>query len=419
MPERNCDAVVCGAGVGGLAAAFALAARGLDVLLLEKQRRPAAIAKGEVLQPGSVDVLREWGLLEPLRERGAVRLERLVLREADGREVMVFDYPALDGGGHRLYSHDHPDILGLFADHLADRVRWWRGARAADLLRDGSGRITGVRVVRDEATEDVRAPLVVAADGVSSRLRAQAGIPARPVEYAHRLASFDLRTEVPAEVGGLLTDRGLRLHYPLPGGRTRLYAQVTADELRGVKGAELTGWAEGAVRDAPALEPLLPAWREALGSRQLLRLFRFTAARMTAPGLAMVGESAHAVHPMAAQGMNTAIADAHALAAALGPGPLRPSDVDDALAGYQRARSGWVRHIDRMSHDATRMITDTSWAGRLLGRRMLRRTSRNPRLRYVATYNMAGLGIRPFTPLDRLHQLGLPDPRAQRRPVWA
>ncbi len=79
----------------------------------------------------------------------------------------------------------------------------------------------------------------------------------------------------------------------------------------------------------------------------------------------------------------------------------------------------WVRHMDRMSHDATRMITQLSRPGQALGRRVLRRMDGNPRLRYQATYNMAGLGIRPFTALDRLHQLGLPDPRARRVPDWA
>ncbi|MEV0084137.1 NAD(P)/FAD-dependent oxidoreductase [Saccharopolyspora sp. NPDC050642] len=415
------DVVVAGAGVGGLAAAHALGARGLRVLLLEKQRQPVAIAKGEVLQPSSIRILREWGVLSELRDRGAVQLDRLVIREADGREVMVFDYAALAGRGHHLLSHDYSEILGVLADGLADEVEWRRGALVKDLSRDASGRTDGVVVGEGDRTYEVRAPLVVAADGLSSRLRKLAGITTHPVEYAHRLASFELSggPELPSEVSAYLTDRGLRLLYPLPGNRIRLYVQVGADELRGIKKDELTAWCGGLAADAPSLRPLLDSLRASLDTRQLLKLWRFTASRMSVPGLAMVGESAHAVHPMAAQGMNTAIADAHALAGLVGDGPLQKSAVDAALASYQKTRAGWVRHIDRMSHDATRMITDTSWAGKVIGRRMLRHTSRNSRLRYVATYNMAGLGIRPFTVLDRMHQLGLPDPRAGRTPAWA
>ncbi|GAA0503754.1 NAD(P)/FAD-dependent oxidoreductase [Saccharopolyspora thermophila] len=415
MTAESADVVVCGAGVGGLAAACALGARGLRVLLLEKRPKPVPVAKGEVLQPSSIQILREWGVLPRLEERGAVPLDRLVIREADGRRVMVFDYAALAGQRH-LLSHDHGEILGALADSLGDGVRWRRGALVRDLLRDGSGRICGVVVDEDGRGVEVRAPLVVAADGLSSRLRRLAGISAEPVEYPHRLASFELTggPELPAEVSSYLTDRGLRLLYPLPGGRIRLYVQVGADELRGVRKDDLASWCDGVVAGTPALKPLLGVLRDSFGTRQLLKLWRFTADRMAVPGLAMVGEAAHAVHPMAAQGMNTAIADAHTLAGLLGG----QSTVDTALDRYQRARAGWVRHIDRMSHDATRMITDTSWAGRLIGRRMLRRTSRNARLRFVATYNMAGLGIRPFTVLDRMHQLGLPDPRAGRIPAW-
>ena len=58
-----------------------------------------------------------------------------------------------------------------------------------------------------------------------------------------------------------------------------------------------------------------------------------------------------------------------------------------------------------------------SWPARALGRRVLRRIDANPRLRHRATVNMAGLVMEPFTVLDRLHQLGLPDPRSRRVPA--
>ncbi|MFD0489483.1 hypothetical protein ACFQ0O_23495 [Saccharopolyspora spinosporotrichia] len=66
------------------------------------------------------------------------------------------------------------------------------------------------------------------------------------------------------------------------------------------------------------------------------------------------------------------------------------------------------------------MITDLSWVGRFAGRRALRGTGGNDRIRYTVMHTMSGLGVHPLTPLDRLHQLGvLPDPRARRLPAWA
>ncbi|MFJ4794872.1 FAD-dependent oxidoreductase [Kitasatospora purpeofusca] len=435
------DAIVCGAGVAGLATARALDLAGLRVLLLEKQRVPVPIAKGEVLQPSSVRILREWGVMPLLLRRGAVPLGQLMIRDADGRRLMLFDYRTMPGEDRQLFSLDYPEILAALRESLGERVESWSGALVEGLVRDG-GRVSGVRVARQGHERELTAPLVVAADGRSSKLRRDAGIGTSSAEYGHRLLSFDI-DGVPAaapEVTTYLTGEGLRLAYPLPGGRMRLYAQVRPDALRGTgpeRQARLEDWCRDLLAGTPALRPLEERLRASFGSRQLLNLWRFTADVLAVPGLALVGEAAHCVHPMAAQGMNTAIADAEALAACLtGRGftadastatatatasstATATAAVDRALEAYAAQRVDWVRHMDRMSHDATRMITQLSRSGQALGRRVLRRMDGNPRLRYQATYNMAGLGIRPFTALDRLHQLGLPDPRARRVPDWA
>ncbi|MFB8169408.1 FAD-dependent oxidoreductase [Kitasatospora purpeofusca] len=432
-PDRGpWDAIVCGAGVAGLATARALDLAGLRVLLLEKQRVPVPIAKGEVLQPSSVRILREWGVMPLLLRRGAVPLGQLMIRDADGRRLMLFDYRTMPGEDRQLFSLDYPEILAALRESLGERVESWSGARVEGLVRDG-GRVSGVRVAREGRERELSAPLVVAADGRSSKLRRDAGIGTTSAEYGHRLLSFDIEG-VPAaapEVTTYLTGQGLRLAYPLPGARMRLYAQVRPDALRGTgpeRQARLDSWCRELLSGTPALRPLEERLRAGLGSRQLLNLWRFTADVLAVPGLALVGEAAHCVHPMAAQGMNTAIADAEALAACLtGRGfaagaytaSTATATVDRALDAYAAQRVAWVRHMDRMSHDATRMITQLSRSGQAIGRRVLRRMDGNPRLRYQATYNMAGLGIRPFTALDRLHQLGLPDPRARRVPDWA
>jgi 2-polyprenyl-6-methoxyphenol hydroxylase-like FAD-dependent oxidoreductase len=416
------DVVICGAGVAGLATARALTRRGLRILLLEKQKKPVPIAKGEVLQPGCLRILEEWGLLPQLEERGAVRLDRLSVRQGDGTQVMLFDYTTLASPYRSLLSHDYAVICEVLANNLGDAVEWRRGALVEGLLRDERGRVTGVRVAEGERKYEVRAALVVAADGLSSRLRQLAGVRARPVTYTHRLVSFDIAgvPGLPREVSAYVTGRGLRLLYPLPHDRARLYVQVGPEELRGAGRDELAALCHGLTQDTPALAAVMEPLLASLDSRQFFTLMRFTASRLAVPGLALVGEAAHSVHPMAAQGLNTAIADAHALAGQLAAvGSLEATSVDRALRGYHSERSTWVDHIDRMSHDATRMITDTSWEGRLLGRRLLRHTSGNPRLSYVATYNLAGLGVRPFTVLDRFHQLGLPDPRANKLPAWS
>jgi 2-polyprenyl-6-methoxyphenol hydroxylase-like FAD-dependent oxidoreductase len=412
------DAVVCGAGVAGLAAACALGRLGHRVLLAEKQDAVRPVAKGEVLQPGSLAILQEWGVAPRLAAAGALRLGTLVARDASGEPQMALEYGRLPAERPWLLAHDYPAILEALTKSLPDTVEFARGRLVDGLLRTG-GRVSGVRL----GGADVDAALVVAADGVASRLRRDAGIEARRHDYPHRLAAFELHgaPAVEADFSAYVTDRGLRLRYPLPGGRVRLYAQVGPHELRGLDDGGLREWADGLVRGTPALAPLAEAIHANLGGRQLLPVSRFLAGALAVPGLALVGESGHAVHPMAAQGMNSAVADAHELAAVLRQGgSLAPAVVDHALARYDVARRENLTQIGRTSHNAARMITDLSWAGRVAGRRALRGTGGNDRIRYTVMHTMSGLGVHPLTPVDRLHQLGvLPDPRARRLPAWA
>ncbi|MDI2030378.1 NAD(P)/FAD-dependent oxidoreductase [Saccharopolyspora sp. TS4A08] len=411
MSAENADAVVCGAGVGGLAAAHALGALGLRVVVVEKRATVPRIPKGEVLQPGALKILRAWGVSEVLEERGAVRLSRLVAVEARGR--MALDYSQLPDGSNWLLSADHESILEALADTLPDTVELRRGVPVSDVVRDG-GRIAGAALNDGE----IRAPLVVAADGISSRLRKAAGIEARRRDYPHRLVALDL-ADVPdaaPEVVAHTTARGLRMRYPLPGSRIRLYVQIQPDEFRGIDDVGLRGWTDSLLTELPELAEFEEQLRTAVEHRQTLPVSHFTAPAIAAPGIALVGESAHSVHPMAAQGMNSAIYDAHALSTGL----AERSDVDGALRDYQDRRLPEIEQIGTISHNASRMLTDLSWAGRAIGRRALRNTGANRRLSYQVMHNLAGLGLHPMTPFDRLCQLGLvPDPRSRRRPRWA
>ncbi|MFD0648149.1 FAD-dependent oxidoreductase [Streptomyces malaysiensis subsp. malaysiensis] len=252
------DVLVCGAGVGGLAAARALGGLGLDVLVVDKQPRIRPIAKGEVLQPGALRLLRSWGVEQRLDAQGAVRLGRLVVRDPRGTALMSLDYGQLPAPDQWLLAHDHTTILTALAEGLGPRVELRRGVRAESPLRDDSGRITGLRLAEGGRVYEERAPLVVAADGISSRLRTWADIEAKRIDYPHRLVSFDIADAEAAaradDFSAYVTDRGLRLLYPLPGGRLRLYLQAGPDELRGVTARG--GWPTG----PPGRCPRYPPW---------------------------------------------------------------------------------------------------------------------------------------------------------------
>ncbi|MGW5648610.1 FAD-dependent oxidoreductase [Saccharopolyspora sp. NPDC003752] len=419
---ERADVVVCGAGVGGLAAGHALGSLGLRVVVVEKQPRVPRIPKGEVLQPGALKILDAWGVTERLERQGSVRLSALVACEGRGDARMSLDYTQLPEATNWLLSADHESILGALAESLPETVGLRRGVTVREAVRDDTGRITGVTVREGGGAHEIRAPLVIAADGVSSRLRRAAGIDANRKDYPHRLVALDI-PDVPgaaAEVTAYVTDRGLRMRYPLPGDRIRLYVQVEPDELRGMEQDAMRRWGDALIAELPDLAAFEDQLRGSLQNRQTLPVARFVADGLSAPGMALVGEAAHSVHPMAAQGMNSAIYDAHALSTCLADRSLEASDVDIALVDYHRRRLPELRQIGKISHNAARMLTDLSWVGRTIGRRALRNTGANQRLSFTVMHNLAGLGLHRLSPFDRLCQLGLlPDPLARRRPGWA
>ncbi|MCS7481990.1 FAD-dependent oxidoreductase [Umezawaea endophytica] len=417
--STDVDVVVCGAGVAGLAAAHALGGLGLRVLVLDKQREIRSVPKGELLQPGATGVLAEWGVADALDTDGALRLSGLVARDPHGAVLMTMDYGALPTERPWLLVHDYHVILGALIRTLPVSVELRRGVLVRELVRDERGRTTGVRTDGGDLT----AALVVAADGVSSRLRRGAGIEVARVDYAHRLAAFELTDQAFGDhVSTYATPRGLAMRYSLPGDRARLYVQVGPDELRGVGAGGAGGWIDGLVRDVPAFAPLREDVARAWSTRQVLPVGRALATSLTADGLVLIGESAHAVHPAAGQGMNSSILDAAGLAARLRAldGDLSPDLLAPPLREWSTERRQALAHVGTTSHNATRMISDLSPLVRVLGRRALRKTGGNQRLRYTIMHNMAGLGQHSLSPLDRLHQLGvLPDPRGGRLPGWA
>src|SRR5262249_22523654 len=215
--------VVSGAGAGGLAAARALGGTGLRVVVLDRQRVPAPIAKGEILQPESVRILDDWDMLDALKATGARPVDQLAIRDPDGKPLLCIDYGLLPGPYRQILCAEYADLRDVLAAGLPGTVEILRGVRVTGALRDGAGRITGVHTVGDGAGAggtEIRARLVVAADGMSSPLRKAAGVAADRNEYPHRLLAFDVENaEVADELSAYRTARGLCLVYPLPRNR--------------------------------------------------------------------------------------------------------------------------------------------------------------------------------------------------------
>ncbi len=337
------DIAIIGAGPVGGALACRLARQGRQVALVDRaalppMEHPDFDGRAYAIAAGSKRLLDEAGLWQELPYPPCPILD---IRVTDGRPGRP------------------PSPLSLHFDHRAvgdEPFGWIIEARALRiainrrlhddpnilLLAPAEARVTrGIDVARVEIASgpSFSARLVVAADGRDSRLRGQAGIPVTRIPYRQSAVVCAIAHEKP--------HRGLALEHFLPGGPfAQLPMSGTADHphLSAIVFTDKTALVAqlGRLDDARFQAEIARRLGGYLGAIQLVGrrwtypLSAMHAARYTAPRLALVGDAAHGIHPIAGQGLNLGLRDALALAdlIAAADDPGSPA----LLARYQAER---------------------------------------------------------------------------------
>lgn len=328
--ERR-EVVVVGGGPAGSAVAMRLARRGHDVLLLDRAEFPRRKPCGECVNPAGVAALRDLGMLDAVEAAGPARLAGWRLRADGGGFDGAFAAPLHALGIPRTVL----DTLLLDAARAAG-VEVRTGTRVADVLREGDG-AAGVRAVGpDGALTDVRARLVIGADGLRSVvLRRLALLRRRP--RLHKVA-------LAAHVRGIgsLDGRG-ELHLSARG------CAGVADVGDGTANATVVAYGEEAARVRGGANGYFDAALRRYGFDSAERVeevlatgpFDCPVRSAVAAGALLVGDAAGYYDPFTGQGIYRALRGAELAAevssAALGEGGTGPIPVA-ALLPYERAR---------------------------------------------------------------------------------
>ncbi len=351
------EALVLGAGIGGLAVAIALARRGASVEVLEQADALGEVGAGIQISPNGVRVLDALGLGDELRVRGMQARAVELCDGLDGRRILRIGMAERDPQLAGWFLHRADLVAMLHAAAIATGVRVRFGRRVREVLLEDDG-----PYVLEAAAAPRRVGLLVGADGIHSRLRAAMGGAAKPFftgAIAWRATIPGDGADAPAVAEIHAGPRRHVVSYPLRGGTLR---NIVAVETR-------TRWAEESWslrEDGLALRvgfedfgPRVRGWLEQASDPWLWGLFRHPVAPRwgwiapAAPHRAAVilGDAAHPTLPFLAQGANMALEDGWVLARALAERDM----LIEAVAGYERARIGRCRRIVAASGGAARL----------------------------------------------------------------
>lgn len=333
------NAAIVGGGLVGASLALALQQAGMDVVLIEPQP-PQAPSVADAwdsriyaISPGNAAFLESLGVWSRLDAQRMQRVETMMIwGDAPGGRLEFSAYEA----GLRELAHivEGGALLQALRAAIADagQVRVACPARAASLQVDAAA----AEVTLADG-ERIRAQLVIGTDGGDSWVRRTAGIAARVSDY-HQLgvvANFETEKNHHGTAFQWFRADGVLALLPLPGRRVSMVWSVALDHAQTLL-----------AMDAPALAgAVVAASGGVVGGLRVvtpaaafpLRLAHVD--NLVAPRIALAGDAAHHVHPLAGQGVNLGFRDVRELAAVLaGRAPSQDCGDLSLLRRYARAR---------------------------------------------------------------------------------
>ena len=394
---RDVSCCVVGGGPAGMMLGLLLGRAGVSVQVLEKHADFLRDFRGDTIHPSTLELMHELGLLDALLRLPHQELPRLVAQVGDVL-LPIADFSRVPTRCKFIAIMPQWDFL----DFLARQGARYAGfhlemrAEATDLIED-RGRVTGVRGQASSGPFEIRADLVVAADGRSSVLRDRAGLPVEDLGAPMDVLWFRLPRAPgdPTDTMGRF-DVGRIFVLINRGGHWQCGYVIPKGSAEDVRRRGLPAFRSGVA----ALAPFAADRVGEIASWDDVKLLTVKVDRLRQwyrPGLLCIGDAAHAMSPVGGVGINLAIQDAVAAANRLAA-PLRERRlITEHLRQVQRRREWPTRVTQWLQVMVQRRVIGATLGrrgGRLTPPRLLRVLARTGILTSLPA-RLVGVGVRP------------------------
>ena len=390
------DCVIAGGGPAGMMLGFLLARAGVDVVVLEKHADFLRDFRGDTIHPSTLDVVHELGLLDEFLRRPHDQLRDVALR-VGGEQAQIADFRHVPTHCKFLMMMPQWEFLDFLAGHARKLpvFHLLMQTEALELVSE-NGRVVGLSARQPDGELEIRAALVVGADGRHSTIRAQAGLQVQdlgaPMDVLWMRVS---RTPAdPPDLFGQI-DAGRMLVMIARGDYWQCALLIPKGSDAAVRGRGIAALHESLL----GLSPWLGDRVKELVDWDQVKLLSVTVDRLrewAKPGLLCIGDAAHAMSPIGGVGINLAVQDAVA-AARLLAAPLREHAVDLAALQRVQRRREWPMKVVQgmqlaMQDRVIRPILAASGPVRMPG--FMRLLGRVALLRRIPAW-FIGVGVRP------------------------
>jgi 2-polyprenyl-6-methoxyphenol hydroxylase-like FAD-dependent oxidoreductase len=393
---------IAGGGPAGVMLGFLLARAGIEVAVLEKHADFLRDFRGDTIHPSTLQLMHELGLLETFLQRPHQEIRELHGLIGDSN-ITIADFSHLPTRCKFVALMPQWDFLDFLSEAGGRYPGFHLGMRTdvTDLIEEGD-RVVGVRAQTPDGPREIRADLIVGADGRHSTVRERAGFHVTDIGAPIDVLWMRLskKPSDPGQTAGVF-NYGRLLVMLDRGDYWQCAFVIRKGGYDAVRARGLDNFRSELLRLAPLLRDRVGELKD-WDDIKLLTVAVDRLERWWRPGLLCIGDAAHAMSPIGGVGVNLAVQDAVAaaniLARPLAAGTLSTADLD----AVQKRRTFPMKVIQRMQVTVQERILD-----RVLGNDepikapwQMRLFNTFPVLRRIPA-RVVGIGVRP----EHIHTL--------------